>query len=147
MTDAVTWLVRYGHVLGGAVWVGGYALLALVIVPLMEQGANATLGRLAVTAVRVLTYAGTLTVGFGLALITRTRGFASLFTGAWGVLVLASLVTAIALLGIGDGALRPALRRLAATGDGATARRWALAGFALTVLAIGLMTGAVYADS
>ncbi len=147
MTDTVTWLVRYGHVLGAAVWVGGYALLALVIVPLMGQGANATLGRLTVTAVRVLTYAGTITIGFGLVLITRTRRFASLFTGAWGGLVIASIVTAIALLGIGDGALRPALRRLAVTGDGAAARRWALAGFALTVLAIGLMTGAVYAGN
>jgi putative copper export protein len=143
-----TWLIRYGHVLGGAVWVGGYALLALVIVPLLERERSATLGRMAIAAVRVLTYAGTLTLGFGIALITRTRGFGSLFGGEWGALVIASFVTAVALLGIGDGALRPALRRLAAgQEDGGTARRWALTGFALTVLAIGMMTRAYYAGS
>ena len=142
-----TWLIRYGHVLGGAVWVGGYALLALVIVPLLERERSATLGRMAIAAVRVLTYAGTLTLGFGIALITRTRGFGSLFGGEWGALIIASFVTAIALLGIGDGALRPALRRLAAGQEGGAARRWAFAGFALTVLAIGMMTRAYYAGS
>ena len=147
MSDVVTWLVRYGHVLGGAAWLGGYAVLALAIVPLLEQGPNETLGRLAVTVVRILTYAGTLTIFFGIFLITRTRGFANLFGGEWGGIVIASFVTAVALLGIGDGALRPALRRLAAGGDGAAARRWALAGFALTVLAIGMMTRALYASS
>ena len=59
----------------------------------------------------------------------------------------ASFAAAIALLGIGDGVLRPALRRLAAGEDGGTARRWALIGFALTVLAIGMMTRAYYAGS
>jgi hypothetical protein len=56
------------------------------------------------------------------------------------------VVIAVALLGIGDGALRPALRRLA-SGDvtvSVAARRWALIGFALTVIAVGVMTGAVY---
>jgi hypothetical protein len=43
--------------------------------------------------------------------------------------------------------LRPALRQLAATGDGSTARRFALAGLALTILAIGLMTRALYAPT
>ncbi|MDP9373266.1 MAG: hypothetical protein M3Q65_12600 [Chloroflexota bacterium] len=144
---AVTWLIRYGHVLGGATWVGGYALLALVIVPLLEREPSAALGRLAIAAVRVLTYAGTLTIGFGLALITRTRGFANLLGGEWGALVLASAATAVALLGIGDGALRPALRRLTAGGDAAGARRWAIVGLALTVLAIGMMTRALYAGT
>ena len=50
-------------------------------------------------------------------------------------------------LGIGDGALRPALRRLAAGGDGGAARRWALIGLVLTVLAIGMMTRALYAGT
>ncbi len=141
----VTWLIRYGHVLGGGVWVGGYALLALVIVPMLERERSETLERLAITAVRVLTYAGTLTIGFGLVLITRTRGFASLFSGEWGALVIASAVAAIVLLGIGDGALRPALRRLATGEDGGGARRWAFVGFALTILTVGMMTRALYA--
>ena len=143
----LTWLIRYGHILGGAVWVGGYALLALLIIPLLERERSALLADLAIAAVRVLTYAGTLTIGFGLVLITRTRGFANLFSGEWGALVIASFVMAIILLGIGDGAIRPALRRLGAGGDGTNARRWALAGFALTVLTIGMMTRALYAPS
>lgn len=143
----VTWLIRYGHVLAGAAWVGGYTLLALVIVPLLEREPSASLGRVATAAARVLSYAGALTIGFGLVLITRTRGFGSLLGGEWGALIIASFVTAIALLGIGDGALRPALHRLAAGDGGAPARRWALAGLALTVLAVGMMTRALYAGS
>lgn len=147
MTGVLTWLVRYGHVLSAAVWVGSYTLLALVIVPMLEKGANEVLGALAVATVRAGTYAGTLTIGFGIVLVTRTRGFDSLFGSEWGRLVLACFVAAIALLGIGDGALRPALNRLAC-GEGArAARRWALIGLAVTVLAVGMMTRAVYARS
>ncbi len=144
MSEVVSWLVRYGHVLGAAVWTGGYATLALVIVPLLEKGANDTIGRLAVATVRVGTYAGTLVIGFGVVLIGRTNGYNHLLGTAWGTLVLASAATAVVLFGIGDGALRPALVRLAAGGDGRAARRWSLAGLALTVLAIGMMTGATY---
>ncbi len=142
MSEVVSWLVRYGHVLGAAVWTGGYAALALVIVPLMERRANEAVGRLAVATVRVGTYAGTLVIGFGVVLIGRTNGYDHLLGTAWGTLVLTSAATALVLFGIGDGALRPALARLAAGGDGRAARRWSLIGFALTVLTIGMMTGA-----
>jgi hypothetical protein len=81
----ITWLVRYGHVLGGGLWVGGYALLALVIIPLLEQQRSNSIEQAAIKTVRVLTYAGTATMLFGLVLITRTRGFAGLFSGGeWG---------------------------------------------------------------
>ena len=38
----ITWLIRYGHVLGAGIWVGGYAVLALVVLcqegwPLRQQ--------------------------------------------------------------------------------------------------------------
>ena len=146
--ETITWLIRFGHVLGGAVWVDGYALIALIIVPLLERERGATIGGLAIAAVRVLTYAGTLTIGFGLALITRTRGFANLFGGEWGALIILSAVAAVALLGIGDGALRPALRRLAAGAEGGgRVRRFALLGFAITILTIAMMTRALYAGS
>ncbi|GAB4193273.1 MAG: hypothetical protein OHK0022_08030 [Roseiflexaceae bacterium] len=143
----ITWLIRYGHVLSGAFWVGGYALLALIVIPLMRRGANEALTQLTLAAVRALTYAGTLTIFFGVVLITRSRGTAALLRGEWGALIIASLVIAIVLLGIGDGALRPAIRRLAAGGDGRAAQRYAMAGLVLTVLAIGLMTRALYAGS
>jgi len=144
MGEVISWLIRYGHVVGAAVWTGGYAALALVIVPLLEKGANEDIGRLAVATVRIGTYAGTLVIGFGVVLIARTNGYDHLLGTAWGTLVLASAATALVLFGIGDGALRPALVRLAAGGDGRAARRWSRVGLALTVLAIGLMTGATY---
>jgi len=144
MNDVLSWLVRYGHVVGAALWTGGYALLALVIVPALKQDPSPALGRLAVATVRVGTYAGTLVIGFGVVLIGRTNGYDHLLGTAWGTLVLASAATALVLFGIGDGVLRPALVRLAAGGDGRAASRWAVVGLALTVLAIGLMTGATY---
>jgi uncharacterized membrane protein len=144
----ITWLVRYGHVLGGGLWVGGYALLALVIIPLLEQQRSNSIEQAAIKTVRVLTYAGTATMLFGLVLITRTRGFAGLFSGGeWGGIIIVCIVIAVALLGLGDGALRPALKQLAKTGDGRRARRFAWLGFILTIIAIGLMTRALYAGS
>lgn len=139
----VSWLIRYGHVLGAAIWVGGYALLAFAIVPLLGKAANEVLVRLAIVIVRLLTYTGTLMMGFGIVLITRTNGFANLFGSAWGGMIITGFVIAIALLGIGDGALRPALLRSSKIGN-ASARRWAIIGFILTVLAVGVMTGATF---
>ena len=151
MSLIAVWIIRYGHILSAATWVGGYTLLAFVLVPFVAQSAgeqdlSAALGRVTITAVRALTYTGVLTIAFGLLLVTRTHGYDHLLGTRWGALILMAMVIAIALLGIGDGALRPALRRLAG-GDvaaGATARRWALIGFVLTALAVGIMTGAVY---
>lgn len=144
----ITWLIRYGHVLGAGLWIGGYAFLALVIIPLLDKENHSVLIRIALTSVRVLTYAGTATLLFGLALITRTRGFASLARGGeWGAIMVIGFIMAVILLGIGDAALRPALKHLWATGDSRRARRWAWIGFILTILAIGFMTRAIYAVS
>jgi putative copper export protein len=145
----LSWLIRYGHVLGAAVWVGGYAIMAFLIIPLIGKGASEGKGsrdlhiQLAITAVRFFTYTGTLTMGFGIVLITFTRGFASLFGSLWGSLIITGFVLAVVLLGIGDGALRPAIRKIDKIGD-APARRWAMIGFVLTVLAVGVMTGATF---
>lgn len=148
MDGSITWLIRYGHVLGGGVWVGGYALLALLIVPMLAKGTYERSIPLAIHVVRLLTYTGTATIFFGLLLIQRTRGFATIaLWGEWGLIIVLCIVIAIALMGIGDGALRPALRHLAATGDGRRAQRYARIGFGLTILAVGLMTRALYASS
>ena len=147
MDTTLTWLVRYGHVLFAAGWLGGYAALALAIVPLLERERGAGIARLAVGMARVLTYVGALTMFFGVFLVTRTRGLDNLIGGEWGGLVIACIVIAVALAGIGDGPLRLGLIRLIDTGEGSGARRWAYVGFGLTVLAIGLMTRAVYASS
>lgn len=144
----LTWLVRYGHVATGAMWVGGYLILAFVMIPALTKSRNETLEQLAHLAVRILTYTGTATIFFGILLIPRTRGYARLTEGGeWGIIIITCIVIAITLLGIGDGALRPALRRIAETGDAGPARRIALLGFILTILAVGLMTRALYASS
>lgn len=122
---------------------GGYALLAFFIIPLIEKGESETLVRLAITTVRFLTYTGMLTMGFGIFLITRTNGFANLFRSVWGGLIITAFVIAIVLLGIGDGALRPAILKIKKTG-GTSARRWAIIGFVLTVVAVGVMTSATF---
>jgi putative copper export protein len=147
VSDSVDWLVRYGHVLAGAIWVGGYAALALIVVPLLARDPSETLQRLAGNLVRMLTYIGTATILFGLILITRTRGFGQLLDGEWGMIIIASAIIAVALLGLGDSALRPALRRIPEGDDVAAAQRLAWIGFILTIIVIGLMTRAVYAPS
>lgn len=148
MTLTTTWLIRYGHVVGGALWLGGYVLLALVILPLLAKYRTEVLESLAITTVRVMTYAGTATLAFGLVLITRTRGFQSITSfGEWGMIIITCIVIAIALLGIGDGALRPAIQKLMQTGKTQPAQRFAVIGLVLSVIAIGLMTRALYAVS
>lgn len=144
----LTWLVRYGHVAAGALWLGGYLVLAFLLVPaLAKQGGEGSLLRLTLSTVRVLSYTGTATIFFGLLLVPRTRGYDNLLGGEWGGIIVSCIVIAVALLGLGDSALRPALRRLKETRDVRTAQRLALLGFALSLLAVGLMTRALYAPT
>lgn len=139
----ISWLVRYGHVLGAALWVGGYAVLAFFIIPLINKLQDEALIRRAIAIERGLTYAGTFTMIFGIILITRTRGFGNLFGSIWGTLIITAFVIAFVLLGVGDSGLRPALKRIKEKGI-VPARRWAIIGFILSVLAVGVMTGATY---
>lgn len=143
-TLIVTWLMRYGHVLSGSMWLGGYAMLAMVVMPRLQRHAAEPLLSITMAAVRLLSYVGTATILFGLLLITRTRGFATILHGGeWSGIVVSCLLIAIALLGIGDGLLRPALR----AGSLSSAHRWSWMALILSVLAIGLMTRAIYASS
>ncbi|MGE3269658.1 MAG: hypothetical protein AB7P40_12985, partial [Chloroflexota bacterium] len=116
MIDGViTWVVRTLHVLGAAVWLGGYAIMLLVIVPFLARERHEAVRQLAVTAARVISLAGALTIVAGLALIWRSRGYAYLFSGRigeWAGIVVTCFVLAFALMGVGDNGLRPALRRL-----------------------------------
>ncbi|GHO45972.1 hypothetical protein [Ktedonospora formicarum] len=97
----------------------------------------------AIAIERALTYVGTFTMIFGLILIMRTRGFGNLLGSTWGTLIIMAFGLAVVLLGVGDSGLRPALKHIKEQGE-APARRWAIIGFILTVLAVGVMTGATY---
>ena len=133
-TLLVTWLLRYGHVAAGAMWLGGYLVLAFVMIPALARERDERLEHLTHFTVRVLTYVGTATLFFGMLLVTRTRGYGVLLEGEWGTIIILCFILTIVLLGIGDGALRPAIRRMKDTGDIRPARRLALLGFGLTVL-------------
>ena len=147
-TVVVTWLVRYGHVLSGAIWVGGFVLLTMILLPALQRQATELLVGITLTVVRLLSYAGSATILFGLLLITRTRGFTTVFSGGeWGGIIVSCLVIAIMLLGIGDGVLRPALKATDKAGSLRRAQRWTWLALLLSVLAIGLMTRAIYAIS
>lgn len=146
----VTWLVRYVHVTGAAFWVGGYLVMAFVIVPRLAQGPNEPLIRAALLATRVLSYSGALTIVAGLVLIARTRGYGQLFSGEWGGIVIASAILALAMMAIGDNALRPALLRIEPGAPDwearvAATRRWAVVALIAGILAVGFMTRAIYA--
>ncbi len=151
MVDSiVTWLVRWVHVMGAAFWVGGYLVMAFAIVPRLAHAPDESLKRAALLATRVLSYSGALTIVAGLVLIARSRGYGQLFSGEWGGIVISSAILAIAMMGIGDGPLRSAIRRIEPGASGwerhaASARRWAIIALALGVLALGFMTRAIYA--
>lgn len=147
MENLVTWLVRWLHVLGAAFWVGGYAILALVIVPMLARGGHDSIRGVALGATRVLSYSGAVTILAGLLLVARTRGYGRLLAGEWGAIVVLCFVLALAMGAIGDAGLRPALRRLGPDGGGSAvaARRWALAGLLVGVAAMAFMTRALYA--
>ena len=147
MDSIVTWFVRWLHVMGGAFWVGGYLVMAFVIVPRLAHEASEPLKQAALLATRVLTYSGALTIVAGLFLVARTRGYGQLFAGEWGGIVIGSAILALAMMGIGDSALRPAIRRIEPGSDRGVkaARRWAIIGLLAGVLAIGFMTRAIYA--
>ena len=149
MDSLVTWFVRFVHVTAAAFWVGGYAILALAVVPLCKDGMQEPTRRVALAAVRVLTYSGVLTILSGALLVARTRGYGQIVAGEWGGIVISAFVLALTLMAIGDAALRPALQRLTPEtgGDQPTAQRWAIAGLVLTIAAVALMTRAIYARS
>ena len=133
-----------------AFWMGGYLVMAFVIVPRLAQAPSEPLKQAALLATRVMTYSGVLTMAFGLVLIARTRGYGQLFAGEWGGIVIASAVLALLMMAIGDSALRPALRRLEPCAadwekNAASARRWAIVALIAGILAIGFMTRAIYA--
>ena len=148
MVDSlITWAVRAAHVVGAAIWLGGYAVMLLAIVPYLARERSETVRAIALTTARVISMASAVTVLAGLLLIWRTRGYGFLLVGEWGGIVISSIVLAVVLGAIGDAGLRPAIRRLDpdAPGSVAAVRRWALAGLIVGVLAVLLMTRSIYA--
>lgn len=150
MVDSlITWAVRAVHVSAAAVWVGGFAVMLLAIVPYLARERNESVRAIGLATARILSIAGAVTVIAGLVLISRSRGYGFLFVGEWGGIVTSSIVLAIIMGAIGDAGLRPAIRRLDPDLPGGVAaiRRWSLAGLALGIVAVLLMTRAIYARS
>jgi putative copper export protein len=84
MVDSlITWAVRSIHVLGAALWLGGYAVMLLAIVPYLARERNETARAIALATARLISIAAALTVVAGLVMITRSRGYGFLFVGEW----------------------------------------------------------------
>ena len=150
MVDSlITWAVRAVHVFGAALWLGGFAVMLLAIVPSLARERNEAVRAIALATARVISIAGGVTVIAGLVMISRSRGYGFLLAGEWGGIVISSIVLAVIMGAIGDAGLRPALRRLDPDSPSGVAavRRWALAGLLVGVLAVLLMTRAIYARS
>ena len=150
MVDSlITWAVRAVHVFGAAVWLGGFAVMLLAIVPCLARERNESVRAIALATARIISIAGGVTVVAGLIMISRSRGYGFLLVGEWGGIVISSVVLAVIMGAIGDAGMRPAIRRLDpdAPGGVAAVRRWALAGLIVGVLAVLLMTRAIYARS
>ncbi|GHO85827.1 hypothetical protein [Dictyobacter formicarum] len=148
MSLILTWLVRFVHVTCAVAWIGGYAMIVLVIVPYIRKWPHEKLIQMTNTMLRIMTYTGTVALVAGAILVGLTRGYGAILHGEWGGLVIVGLVVAVALLGIGDSALRPALRRLKEP-DSKEARKlqiWATIGLVLGLIAIAAMTRAIYAS-
>ena len=148
MVEALlTWAVRAIHVFGAAVWLGGYAVMLLAIVPYLAHERTEAVRAIAMATARVISIAAAVTVVAGLVMIWRSRGYGLLLAGEWGGIVVSAIVLAIVLGAIGDAGLRPAIQRLEPESPAgiAAVRRWALAGLIVGVLAVLLMTRAIYA--
>lgn len=117
------WLVRFLHVIGAALWVGGLGFLALVWDELSSQGRQ--------LALRSMRWLGALTLLAGLGLVHVTRGFASYGRGEWGGIVLIGTVLAGVMLGVVKVREVP--------------RRWVVLAWVLGLVAVAFMTRAPYA--
>lgn len=135
--DDIWTLVRFGHVLGAALWIGGMIVLATVVVPAARASADRATARALVTrAARRFGIVGG--IGWTLLLITgfglmehRGLGVADLTGSEYGRRILAKLVL---LLAMGLVVLAhafwqgPRVRRAEATDDAGALRRWRIVG-------------------
>lgn len=145
MDTLLPWLTRFIHVSAAGLWLGGFAMLGFYVIPHFTSGLMA---QMAMALTRGASLAGLITLLSGLVLVALTRGYGALFGGEWGGLIIISLVVAIVMMGLSDGLIRPSLRRAEADPSRlGVARRAALAGFGLALLAIAVMTRALYARS
>lgn len=147
MDMLISWLARFVHVAGAAIWVGGYAALVFGLIPRLGNGGGETMRAAALAVARIVSMAGVVTILGGLLLVAYTRGYGAIAGGEWGGNLIIGIVIAIALMGLGDGALRPAIKRAGPTALDAVAkaRRFAMIGLVLSLIAIAIMTRMPYA--
>jgi uncharacterized membrane protein len=135
--DDIWTLVRFGHVLGVALWLGGMIVLAAVVLPAARGGGDPAAARAMITrAARRFGIVGgvawllILVTGFGL-LEHRGLSVADLTASEYGRRILAKLVL---LLVLGVIVLAhalwqgPRVRRAEAAQDAGALRRWRIVG-------------------
>lgn len=137
--DDLDTLIRFLHILGVTVWIGGLVFLGAVAVPAARTEADPVRRRAAITAVarRFAPVAGAawvLILATGMAILGRLDiSVGDLPDTDWGKRILAKLVLLLAmgvvvlLHGVWQG---PKVRRAEEAGDPRAARRWKLMGAA-----------------
>lgn len=141
--DDLGTLLRFAHLLGVAVWLGGMLVVGAVVIPAVRAGADRVAARALVTRVarRFAAWGGAgwlliLVTGFGL-LADRGIAPAELADGEYGRRVLAKLILLLAAgaLVLAHAAWQgPRARRADEAGDAAAARRWRILGGVLDSL-------------
>ena len=136
-------LVRFGHLLGVAVWIGGMVFLGAVAVPVARASGGPEASRKLITTVarRFAPFAGAawlLILATGMGLIHhRGLTLGDLSATDYGQKLLAKLVIllAIGVLALVHGLWQgPSVRRAEEAGDAAAARRWKITGGVIDAL-------------
>lgn len=139
------WLLRWWHVLSAALWLGGYAFLAGWGIPALRCQQESYLQALCLNLVRTLTYLGLSTMVSGFFLVQFTRGFRQVnWWGQWGLVIMAGMMVATLVMGLGDGVIRPRLRQ---GRYDARLQYWVWGVLFLLVLVLGLMTATHFVRS
>jgi putative copper export protein len=135
--DDVDTLIRFLHLLGVAVWIGGIVFLGAVAVPVARMGGDRVRTRELITRVarRFAVVAGAawvLIFATGMAILGRRDiSLSELPDTEWGTRVLVKLIlllamgVAVLLHAVWQG---PRVRKAEEAGDTAAARRWKIAG-------------------
>lgn len=152
--DPLMLVVRTLHILAGVLWIGGVVFAGVVVGRSMAdappQVKGPAMGRIGPVSFRVLSWAGALTIVFGVILqVLITNGGYSQTT--WNMVIgLASLI-AVAMMGIAGAVIGPTLKKMAAQPPPETAMalqkrmmQVSMLNIALGVVAVILM---VYATS
>ena len=123
MADALTWSLRFLHILAGTSWVGGAFLWSMVIAPRLVKNGPPAIRRPVMEALegavpRFFIGSGSATIVLGILLLGQIAGWDKFFTvlqsGSYGTALGLGLVLAILMLGVGLTVIIPTSKKFLA---------------------------------